>query len=218
MRDRLRFYQMKTFHLIALLCLSSCAAQTEPLPADPAAPDAGTMGPDAAPDAVLPDVGTAPEGGEDASSQDGLGLPDAPGLDVATADVGAAIDARGDIGADAGTDARDGAIATDVRADSALTDAATDAGDSGLVPICTAEYPACLAAIATDARVRETFTAPCSPLGLEKCGGLPGDVTETVPLICHASMWRLSGYMSGTQWMNGHGCTMGCQSGKICNP
>ena len=154
---------------------------------------------------------------QDASSLDGLG-DDAPASDAGTgADgvlEGGAPDARGDTG----NDARADSTVIDARADVASIDAA-DAADSGAVrPICEVPYPACVHAIEVDAQVRAAFPGPCSPQYQRMCAGMPTAPVETLPVLCYEGLWRLSGGMSGTQWVAGHNCSMGCQSGKLCNP
>jgi len=118
---------------------------------------------------------------------------------------------------DAGTDAP-------FSNDAAPTD--VDAGnDAGVFPICPAlDNPKCQAANDTDARIRATFTKPCSTtVGYRMCGGVNGPppddyVTETLPMLCFNGQWRLGGSWSGSQWVASHNCSTGCAAGQLCDP
>lgn len=164
-----------------------------------------------APEAATPEASTPPAPDAGPSGPDAL---------PPTVDGGA--DSR------PATDAREAGQNQDAGTDSpapidAGSDAAPDAvpGDAGTAvePVCTSTLPACKQATDADDAVRATFTKPCTPEGLVKCGGVYRGVVETLPIICRQGIWRLDGYWSGVQWVPGHTCSMGCgAAGKICDP
>ena len=163
--------------------------------APPIEGDAGTLSPDAAP-VTAPD--SAPSTSPDAAP-DAAPTPDPvpPRADAAPPSVDAAKPV-----VDAGRDV------------------APDAGSTGPAPICNSPSPACVTAQHDDDLIRATFTAPCAPDGLAKCGGLeqPDHIVETLPIICKAGAWRLAGGWYGGAWIGGHDCSQGCASGQICDP
>jgi hypothetical protein len=218
---------MKIIIIFSLLLCASCAAQSEPLPADPFSPDARA---DAAVDAPLDAVSTdaaQSEPSQDAAAQDapppdaGQGLdalPEGGGSDDATPiDAGsdALVDAATDTATDEGSDASVDAAAPDAQAD-APGDAAVD---SGVMPICAVpSNPACQRAIDRDAQVRAAFPGPCVNT-TRMCAGMPTVPVETLPVYCLQEIWRLSGGLSnGGMWVPGHSCSMGCPSGQLCSP
>lgn len=164
--------------------------------APPVEPDAGTLSPDAAP---VIDTDSAPPSTSPDAAPDAAPVPDPvpPKADAAPPKVDAAKPV-----VDAGRDV------------------APDAGSTGPAPICPSPTPACVTAQHDDDLIRATFTAPCAPNGLAKCGGLeqPDHIVETLPIICKEGVWRLAGGWYGGAWIGGHDCSQGCASGQICDP
>lgn len=155
-------------------------------------------------DAVRPPDATPIEGGVDAPTEAGALDSGAPTSDVGAIEA-SAPDARVD----------SVAVADAVATVDAVRDAAGD-------PVCPVPNAECKRVNDTDARVRATFPAPCSPELARQCGGVQpppgGTVVETLPLVCRAGAWRLAGAWSGVQWVPYFECSRGCAEGMLCDP
>lgn len=211
---------------LAVLALVGCSsgATGEGFVVDPPEVDAGgdvhTPPTPSADGAVMPPPPPKVDAGTDAGADTGA---------TPTHDAGQAIDATPEAAAPEASSPEAAPPVVDAGTDAAKIDAtptadaappAIDANDAGGVePVCTSTSAACQRAIETDALIRATFPQPCTPEGDRKCGGVFRGVVETLPIVCRSGMWRLAGSWSGSQWVAGHSCSMGCgAAGKICDP
>jgi hypothetical protein len=231
-----------TAFLAALLLATGCAVQTAPTlgtpdPVDPT-PDAAAPTSDAPTTLPGSDVRTDAGGPEVSGPLDGGGVlrGDADAATPPAAD-GQPTPEAAPPSVDSGTDGASAPDATSPEAgvDVAVPDGAGgdappvgDAGppgtDSGNAdPVCTAsQSPSCTGANAADQTIRETFIKPCTPEGLQMCGGITrgtSGVVETLPMVCRAGQWRLAGYWGGANWVALYTCSKGCgTAGKLCDP